>query len=58
MPPTSENGTFIITSPAYIGDPNIKNSSTKMMAIVIGMITVSRFCARCRFSNCPPQVTS
>lgn len=47
-----------MTSPAYFGDPNMKNSRMKMIAIVVGRITVSRFRAQCRFSNWPPQVTS
>ena len=46
------------TMPAYFGEPNMKNSSAKMMAMVIGKITVRRLRARFRFSNCPPHSTS
>ena len=39
------------------GDPNAKNKRVKMMAMVIGRITIKRRWARSRFSNCPPQST-
>ncbi|KAG1358412.1 hypothetical protein G6F61_014484 [Rhizopus arrhizus] len=56
MPPTSANGTQLNTRMASLPLRRAMNSSLPISRNTTGTAVASRFSARCRFSNWPPQV--
>ena len=54
IPPTRAKGRLTITRKAFRMDPRAEKSIRKMSRTETGTTTLSRFMARCWFSNCPP----